>query len=235
MTHQKSTSTSFSKTLHSVLVVLVLTVPFTGASARQAASGATEQEDSIPLFNGFSVAVDLVGPAMLMFSDYGEYEASCRLNLRNRCFPIVEVGYGKAERTDEVTEIYYKTGAPYFRIGCDWNLLKNKNTGNRLFGGFRYAYTSYEVDIAKYDMTDPVWYTETEVEVMGEKCNQHWLEAVVGIDAKIAGPLHLGWTFRWKRRVSHKDTSIGKVWYVPGYGTRGSTRLAVNFNVIIDI
>lgn len=195
----------------------------------------SEQPDSIPLFNGLSVSFDIVGPAMLMLSDYGEYEASLRVNLRNKMFPIVEIGYGMAERDDEVTEIYYKTSAPYFRIGCDWNLLKNKNTGNRLFGGFRYAFTSYKVDVAKDEITDPVWGSETEFSISGEGCNQHWIEGVVGIDAKVLGPLHLGWTFRYKRRISHKDTSIGKTWYVPGYGTAGDTKLGVNFNIIIDI
>ena len=33
------------------------------------------QKDSIPVFRGFSVSFDLVGAGMLMFSDYGQYEA----------------------------------------------------------------------------------------------------------------------------------------------------------------
>lgn len=209
--------------------VLLLALPL------QAKKKMAEQPDTVPLFKGLSVSCDIVGPAMNALSDYGDYEAALRVNLKNKLFPIVEIGIGTAEREDDVTEIYYKTTAPFFRIGCDWNLLKNKNSGNRLFGGFRYAFTSYKVDVARDDISDPVWSGTSAFEVTGEGCNQHWIEGVLGIDAKVWGPLHLGWTFRYKRRISHKDTSIGKTWYVPGFGITGDTRLGVNFNVIIDI
>jgi hypothetical protein len=31
------------------------------------------QKDSIPVFRGFAVSFDLVGAAMMQFSDYGQY------------------------------------------------------------------------------------------------------------------------------------------------------------------
>lgn len=193
------------------------------------------EKDSVPLFNGLAVSFDLVGPVMQAMSDYGDYEAALRINLHDQYFPIVEVGYGRAERDDEVTGIYYKTGAPFFRIGCDLNILKNKHAPNRLYAGVRYAFTSYNVDIARPGVIDPVWGSETGFSIDGETCNQHWFEVVFGLDAKIWGPLHMGWTVRYKRRLSHKDSSIGNTWYIPGYGIYGDTRLGANFNVIIDI
>jgi len=196
----------------------------------------TIQKDSIPMLRGFSVSVDLAGPAQLLLGDYGEIEGALRLNLHDQYFPIIEIGYGKANHDeDEVTGISYKTQAPYFRIGCDLNLLKNKHTGNRLYGGLRYAFTSYNVDIHRPDLQDPVWGWDTPVSIEGESCNQHWIEAVFGVDAKVFGPFHLGWNVRYKRRISHKDTSAGQTWYVPGYGKQGDTRLGANFNIIIDI
>ncbi|MCI6461741.1 MAG: DUF6048 family protein, partial [Prevotella sp.] len=76
---------------------------------------------------------------------------------------------------------------------------------------------------------------DTGFEIYGEKCSQHWLELVIGLDAKIWGPLHAGWSVRYKRRISHNDPSMGNTWYVPGYGKYGDTRIGANFNVIIDI
>jgi hypothetical protein len=55
------------------------------------------------------------------------------------------------------------------------------------------------------------------------------------VDATILGPLHLGWSVRYKRRLAHDDGIIGRTWYVPGYGKEGSSRLGGTFNVIIDI
>lgn len=216
------------------LVLSILLTAATPAATAQSRMFVIEK-DSVPLFNGLAVSFDLVGPAMQALGDYGEYEAALRINLHDQYFPIFELGYGQAERDDEVTGIYYKTKAPYFRIGCDLNLLKNKHAPNRLYGGLRYAFTSYKVDIARQGMTDPTWQEETGFSVVEDACNQHWIEAVFGIDAQIWGPLHMGWTFRYKRRIAHKDSSIGSTWYVPGYGIYGDTRLGANFNVIIDI
>ena len=180
--------------------------------------------------------MDAVALIKKQLSDYGEYEAALRLNLKNKYFPIFELGYGMAEHlNDEVTGISYETSAPYFRIGCDLNLLKNKNSENHFYGGIRYAFTTYKVDISRHDMQDPVWGSMAGFDINGENCNQHWLELVFGIDSKIWGPLHLGWSVRYKRRIAHKDSSIGNTWYVPGYGKYGDTRLGGNFYVTIDI
>ena len=85
------------------------------------------ESDSVPLFNGFAVSVDLVGPIQMLIGDYGQYEAAVRVNLKDRYFPTVELGIGKADHDDDATNIKYKTTAPYAKIGVDFNLLKNKH------------------------------------------------------------------------------------------------------------
>lgn len=194
------------------------------------------ERDTLPFFRGFAVSVDLVGILQMHLGDYGQYEAALRLNLRNRFFPTVEAGYGKAGLDDDpVTHISYHTKAPFFRIGCDFNLAKDKRTNNRIYAGLRYGYTNYKVDIYRQPFEDPVWKWGTTFSVEGSKCNQHWAEVLFGIDAKIMGPLHLGWTARYRRRLFHDDGITGKTWYVPGYGTQDDSSLAATFNVIIDL
>ena len=194
------------------------------------------EKDSIPLFRGFQVSFDLVGPARLMLSDRGDIEGALRINLHDQWFPVIEIGVGKANHDkEEVTKITYKTTAPYFRIGIDLNLLKNKHQPNRLYGGIRYAFTSYKADILRKNLEDPVWKTATDFGEEGIKCNMHWFEVVVGLDAKIFGPLHLGWNIRYKRRISHKEGDLGQSWYVPGFGTNDQNSVGLNFNVIVDI
>jgi hypothetical protein len=117
----------------------------------------------------------------------------------------------------------------------DWNILRKKHQSNRIYAGFCYAFTSYNVDIIRENLPDPVWQSETGFGVKDMSCNMHWIEAVLGIDAKIFGPLHLGWTVRYKRRIAHKDGTLGATWYVPGFGINDKDVLAANFNVIIDI
>ena len=127
---------------------------------------------------------------MMAVSDYGQYEAALHLNLRDRYFPVVEVGYGKADHTEENTQMSYKTSAPFFRAGMDFNVLKNKHDIYRLYVGARYAFTSYKYDLASPGVADPVWGGVTPYEVKGAKCNYHWLEAALGVDVKLVGPLH---------------------------------------------
>ena len=229
MTLRRFISTSILRATFSLLLL----------SVASAASGQLKffsfQNDSIPIFRGFAVSFDLVGAGMMTFSDCGQYEGALRLNLHDEWFPIVEAGYGKADHYDEVTQIYYSTSAPYFRIGIDKNLLKNKHGKNRLYGGLRYGFTSYKVDIARSEFPDPVWKWPTGYGVKDDPCSFHWLEAVVGVDAQIFGPLHLGWSVRFKRRIAHDDGVMGNTWYVPGFGNNDDTRLGGTFNVIIDI
>ncbi len=194
------------------------------------------EKDSIPFFRGFSISFDLVGPAMLMFSDHGEIGGALRINLHDQWFPILEMGIGRANHEkDEVTSITYKTTAPYFRLGMDWNILRRKHQANRLYAGFRYAFTSYKVDIIRDNLPDPVWQSQAGFGVDGLSCSMHWLEIVFGIDAKVFGPLHLGWDARYKRRLFHQEGDIGNTWYVPGFGIFDRDLLTANFNIIIDI
>jgi len=194
------------------------------------------QKDSIPVFRGFAVSFDLVGVAMMHLSDYGHYEGALRINIHDEWFPIFELGYGKAEHEhDEVTGITYRTKAPYFRVGIDKNLLKDKHGPYRLYAGLRYGFTSYKVDLEHENFPDPVWQWDTGFGVMGEPCKYHWFEIVMGVDAKIYGPFHLGWSVRYKNSIKHDDGIIGRTWYIPGFGTDGGSPIGGTFNVIVDI
>ncbi len=206
------------------------------ASAQQKNKQAAEaSSDTIPLFRGVAVSADLAGIAQIAFSDYGQYEAALRINLKDKYFPIIELGYGQANSENIISKLSYKTKAPYGRIGMDFNLMKNKHDIYRIYGGFRYAYTSFKFDVEGNGITDPVWGDQVEYSAKGIKASYHWLEAVFGLDAKIWGPIRLGWSFRYKRRLIHNDGSIGSTWYVPGYGKQGGTRLGGTFNVSIEL
>lgn len=231
MTLPRRTSTSISRLALSLLLLLGVAA---GASARGGLF--TLKKDTIPLFRGFAVSFDLAGAAQRALSDYGQYEAALRLNLHDQYFPIFELGYGMSDHSDDaVTGIGYKANAPYFRIGCDFNLLKNKHQPNRLYGGFRYAFTAYKAHVQHSTYEDPVWGWQAPVDIDGASCHQHWLELVFGVDAQVWGPLHFGWSARWRRRLAHGEGEAGNAWYVPGYGKAGNSRLGATFNVIIDI
>ena len=194
-----------------------------------------EAKDTTALFRGVAVSADVVGLIQMAVSSYGQYEAAMRVNLKDKYFPVIELGLGKANAEDAATQLSYKTTAPYGRVGLDLNLMKNKHDINRLYGGLRYAYTSYKFDLLSPGITDPNWGGTAEFNAKDVEGNYHWLEFVAGVDAKIWGPIRLGWSVRYKRRLAHNDGFVGNAWYVPGYGKSGNTRLGGTFNVIFEL
>ena len=217
--------------ISSVTVSLLFALP---SHAQQPSPSAMEAGDSIPLLNGFAISVDLVGPIQRLAGDYGQFEAALRVNLRDRYFPIVEAGMGNAKH-DVVTQFSYKCTAPYLRLGMDYNLLKDKHDIYRIYGGGRYALSYFKYDVTHPGVFDPIWKTEAPIDAKGEKGHYHWLELSIGVDAKIWGPFHIGWSVRYRRRLIYDAGSTGNVWYVPGYGESSKTRIGGTFNVGIDI
>lgn len=223
-------STSTSKCWLISLMMMCLCA--NGALAQR--SQKAQERDTVKLFRGVAVSVDAVGMVQMALGSYGQYEAALRVNLRDKYFPILEVGYAKADADDAATTLRYKTNAPYARIGIDFNLLKNKHDVNRFYGGVRYAYTNYKFDVLSSGVTDPTWGNSINFEANNINANQHWIELVAGIDAKIYGHLRMGWSARYKRRIAHDDGNIGNTWYVPGYGKTGDIRLGGTFNITLE-
>lgn len=219
-----------------ILAISIMLLLYIGvADAQSKKKIVVEEEDSISFFRGLSVSLDAVGLAQLAFGDYGQYEGALRVNLKDKYLPIIELGWGKADASDEVTTLTYKTSAPYGRIGCDFNIMKNKHDIHRLYAGFRYAYTSYKFDVFSSGLTDPNWGNKCEYEATGVKAYYHWAELVVGVDAKIWKCFRLGWSARYKRRLFYNEGDIGRTWYVPGYGKQGNIRLGGTFNITIEL
>lgn len=192
-------------------------------------------KDTLPFFRHVAVSADLIGPIQMQFSDYGHYEVAARISLRNRYFPVVELGYGKADSEDPSTQLHYTSKAPYGRIGADFNMMKNKNDDYRLYVGFRYGYSKFKYSVTHPGITDPVWQTNDPYELTDVDNRFHWLEGVAGVDAKIWGPLRLGWSVRYKTKLSYTKNDAGNPWYVPGFGKYKGSPLGGTFNVIVEL
>ena len=114
-------------------------------------------EEAFPLYNGVSVSVDLWGIGSKAFgSDFLSSEVAVDVNLKNRFFPIVELGYGGTDAWSD-NGTHYKRNAPYFRIGMNYNALFKKKFKNYLFVGLRYAMSSFKYDIATLSVDDPIY------------------------------------------------------------------------------
>lgn len=231
MTLHRHISVSISRAAISALLAL-------GAlsASAQGLKQQVERPDTTRFFRGLQVMADVVGPIQLAVSDYGQYEAALRINLKDKYFPVFELGYGTANHEDDpVTHVAYKTSAPYGKVGMDFNIMKNKHDIYRVYVGARYAFTTFRYDVASPVLTDPVWQDPAAIQLNNVSASYHWAELLFAVDAKIWGPLHLGWSVRYRRRLAHDDGESGNVWYVPGFGKTGNSRLGGTFNIIINL
>lgn len=231
MTPHRHISASISRAAISTLLAL-------GAlsASAQGLKQQSERPDTTRFFRGLQVMADAVGPIQLAVSDYGQYEAALRINFKDKYFPVFELGYGTANHEDDpVTHVAYKTSAPYGKVGMDFNIMKNKHDIYRVYIGARYAFTTFKYDVASPVLTDPVWKDPAAIQLNNISASYHWAELLFAVDAKIWGPLHLGWSVRYRRRLAHNDGDAGNVWYVPGFGKTGNSRLGGTFNIIINL
>lgn len=222
-----------SSYISALLISLSLLLAATSANAQKIVI--QSEPDTVPLFRGIAVGADLFGAIQRQVSDYGQYEANLRVNLRDKYFPVFELGIGDADHQDDaVTGISVKTRAPYGRIGCDFNVLRDKHGDYRAYVGFRYAYSSFDFKLSHPGVEDPIWGGVAEYGT-DETCNSHWLEGVFAVDAKVLGPLRFGWSVRYRRRIVAPDCSVGDVWYIPGFGRSKKTCIGGTFNIAFEI
>ena len=204
-------------------------------ASKEEAAKALEKAKELPTFAGVSVGFDVCGAAMAVLGSWGQYEAVARANLKGRYFPTVECGIGYSHHEDETTEIRYSVNAPYFRLGMDYNLANDVASGNRILLGARYGFSSFQYDLDGPDLIDPVYGTATPFHFSGLKGCNHWLELCAGLEAKVVGTFHIGWSIRYKFRISNKPSAVGSPWYVPGFGKNDGHALGGSLHILIDI
>ena len=197
------------------------------------------EEKEVPLYQGTSVGVEIAGlGSYLLGSDILSSEIAVQANFKNRFLPVVEVGYGKADAINDGNDLHYKTSAPYFRIGIDYNVFHKKtHLPGYLYAGLRYGMSSFSYDISGPDMTDPNYGGEITVpySYSGIKSTASWVEAVVGLKVKIYKSFCMGWSVRYKKRISITEHDNSIPWYVPGFGKNAGSSFNLMYNLIYNL
>lgn len=197
----------------------------------------TLTEKKVPLLSGYGIYTDVCGLAMAQFGKWGQYEAGAHLGIHGRFYPAVEIGIGQSNHTDSRTFLHYKVHSPYFRLGLDYNLNKNRASRNRYFVGARYGFSAFSYDLDGPAINDPAWNVDTPFSAHDVKGNAHWGELVFGIQSQIWRFIHMGWTVRYRARFHEKMGAPGHAYYIPGYGKGGesSGTFGGTFNLVFEL
>jgi len=183
------------------------------------------------------VGIDVAGLASkVLGSDLMSAEASLQANLKNRYFPVVELGYGNIDTTDDETDIHYKASAPYLRLGADYNVFYRKPyLPGYLTVGLRYGFTSFEYDVQAPPLADPNWGgTSIPVDFQGVKSNVHWAEAVVGLKANVLKNFYMGFSVRYRMRLSMTKHENSEPYQIPGFG-KGKSNFGIAYNLVYKL
>lgn len=205
------------------------------AAMQQAVTGQKKPKKVRPF--GIAVGADLVGVGMrLVGCDWRQMEVLARINIKDKYFPIFEMGIGEADHEGREIENRFKTRAPYFRVGADYNFTK-KHNGNRLFLGLRYGFSAYNYDVLSSQLlTDPVWLQTAPVQYTGLHGRNQWAEVVLGLETRLWSIVRMGWDMRVKFRIHESVDPIGEPWFVPGFGKNNSSTIwGGTFKILFDI
>ena len=186
---------------------------------------------------GIAVGADLVGVGMrLAGCDWRQMEVLGRINIKDKYFPIFEMGLGEADHEGREIDNRYKTRAPYFRLGIDYNFNKKRN-GNRLFLGVRYAFSAYNYEIhTGTPLTDPVWNTSQSIDYSSLHGRTQWAEVVLGVETRLWSIVRMGWDMRVKFRLHQNADPVCDPWYVPGLGKNSDSAVwGGTFKLLFDI
>lgn len=207
-------------------VVMVDTV--TGrevADTTAAAARDTLPRMEYPLWHAVSFGVDIWDPVMRAFGQhYGLIGFSAGVNLHNRYRPVVEVGLGDASYTPDDGNFTYKGKmAPYFKVGMDYNFLYNSNPAYEMFAGLRFGFSPFSYEITDVTVNSPYWQETGGFDIPSQSVTASYFEFLVGIKVNVWRGFSLGWTLKYHSLINDGKPRYGKPWYIPGFGTRGSS------------
>lgn len=209
----------------------------------------TLPEVTYPLMNGIDVGVDILSPIIKAFgSDFMSAEAMVDVNLYNRYFPTVEVGFGGGKAINDY-DVSIKSSAPYFRLGIDYNTFWKKAHGNLLLVGLRYGFSSGKYDVVVPDMlnpeytggadetnlTDHIWGDTSNYVHEGMSHTMHWVEFTVGLRANISKRIKMGIMLRIKHKLKASIDEFGDPYYIPGFGRYDSNNTGITYSVIYQL
>ncbi len=212
-------------------LVILLLLPFSLLSyARE--EGEKEKNDSIPLYQGVNVKLDIAMPIIEAARSAGkiqDYEMAVNVRLKNRFYPTFELGYALAECGADGAQ--HKGHGGFARLGMDLAIVKKGATENNLLVGLRVGGAYQNYDLTNVQLQTDYWQS-TPIDFYDQNRFDCWGELVAGCQVYLWKGLHMGWYGRVKllftRNVAENQ---GLPYYVPGLGFRNDFNWGFNYYI----
>ncbi|MCM1291233.1 MAG: DUF6048 family protein [Prevotella sp.] len=188
-----------------------------------------------PLLNEVSIGANFFdGILKIAGQSYASFDVWGALSLHNWVFPVVEAGIGFADNTPQGNNFsYHCKPSLYIKAGVNYNFLYKSNPDYKVFLGIRAGFSSFSYNIKDITISDGYWGETNNFDILSQKGSAWYGEALAGLQVKIAGPISLGWTFRYHFKMNVKNGSNSIPWFIPGYGAKSP--ITATFSVIYSI
>lgn len=190
-------------------------------------------------YQGWTLMVDGFSPLMASSLDKSihYYQMTGNINLYNKVFPTLELGYASVDKALP-SKAEYAAKAPYIRLGVDYNLLttidkdgKPQNTKSYCYLGGRYASTYTNYSMKNISSVNDYWQEQQFKSILDQQAYVGWFEFLFGVHINIYKGLTLGWSARVKTFLHSNAENNTAMWYVPGYGFSDSASFEFNYTI----
>lgn len=152
---------------------------------------------------------------------------------------ILAVDLGRfSQEIDSLPRYNYDITGNYFRIGLDANFIPKDRDGSVIAFGFRYGRAGFD-DRIDYDYSDPDLGTFSGMTAFNNDASASWLEAHVGMKARVYKGIWLGYRASYKFGLNIKSSEF-EPFLIPGYGpgetnTDSNTTWGFNYYILIGL
>lgn len=138
-----------------------------------------------------------------------ELEVAFAINDFNLVF---DVGSEKNERGEAFG---YENKGVYYRLGTDWNFIKDRLSGNVLSLGIGYARADFEDNLS---FVSDQGFGEQVYSFGNSDLSARWLEVTFNLRGKVISNLYMGFTMRWQTFRTLNGEGELKAYDIPGFG-----------------
>lgn len=213
-------------------LVILLLLPLTLFLYAREETRAKVKNDSVPVYQGVSLKLDLAMPVIEAARSAGkiqDYEMAINVRLKNRFYPTLELGYALAECGADGAQ--HKGHGGFARVGMDLAIVKKGATENNMLVGLRFGGAYQDYDLTNVHVHTDYWPTQP-LNFYDQNRFDCWGEFVVGCQVYLWKGLHMGWYGRIKLLMT-RSVAEGNVlpYYVPGLGFRNDFNWGINYYI----
>ncbi len=193
---------------------------------------AQEQTDTVKqeIYKGLQFKIDIGSPILEIARSSAKvqsYEMAININLLQRFFPTLELGYAQADRTLTAGTFSGKGG--FARVGLDLSSLKkHRESPNKLLVGVRLGTAVQDYTMTGLTLNDTYWHTRPTTDYHDMRCDV-WGEVVAGIQVQIYKDFYMGLAGRLKALFTRGKEGEITPYYIPGYGYKDDMNFGFSY------